>query len=566
MCSFGYDSLPFEHDAVVPGLAGAAPTDPFQIGASGGSSAGGTYNMGSGSSVGGGGLVSTGGMPPTGVGGFAAMKLGGTAALIMGGQSGMPAAMASGGATSAGGSVGSGGSGGTPATGGSANGGTQGAGGAATGGAATGGTGGALAGPPVLSWYKVYGSATGPDDVANSVCVDGSGNVQVGGNFTKAVNFGGGNISSGVSGADGFVASYSNTGSYRWANHPALAANDGITGFASAASGTAFALTIERNTLTFGGLSVATGAYGGAAVGVMDATGTPVWMKGAVLSASTFSSPFSQGVTVGASGRVYLFGGHDMDLTVDGALLTTTTGTMSAYLAMFDGAGTRLAASTLPNYEWVHAIEDPAQIYAFGNTVQVPRKTAIATYTLAGAYSSVVTFGGAGDDIIYDAARDSAGNLYITGSFGKTINFGGSNLTALGTSDIFVASFTSTLAHRWSMRFGSNFADFGSAITTDQNGNVYFAGSQQGAINFGGGSIGGAGVTSVFLVSFTSTGAHRWSQAYDGAPNGISAVTVAPDYSIYIAGEVGQPMDLLGTAISPVNGAASSGFLAKLIP
>lgn len=38
------------------------------------------------------------------------------------------------------------------------------------------------------------------------------------------------------------------------------------------------------------------------------------------------------------------------------------------------------------------------------------------------------------------------------------------------------------------------------------------------------------------------------------------------DYSIYIAGGVGQRMDLLGTSISPVNGQASSGFLAKLIP
>jgi len=63
---------------------------------------------------------------------------------------------------------------------------------------------------------------------------------------------------------------------------------------------------------------------------------------------------------------------------------------------------------------------------------------------------------------------------------------------SLGTSDIFVASFTRTLMHRWSMRFGSNAADFGSVITTDQDGNLYFAGIQQGAINFGGGNVGGA--------------------------------------------------------------------------
>src|SRR4051812_15590922 len=41
-------------------------------------------------------------------------------------------------------------------------------------------------------------------------------------------------------------------------------------------------------------------------------------------------------------------------------------------------------------------------------------------------------------------ATDAAGNVYVTGSFSGTVHFSGTTLTAQGSTDAFVAKYTST--------------------------------------------------------------------------------------------------------------------------
>lgn len=56
-------------------------------------------------------------------------------------------------------------------------------------------------------------------------------------------------------------------------------------------------------------------------------------------------------------------------------------------------------------------------------------------------------------------AFDSNGNLYITGTLNKTVDLGGGPLPRIGIFDIFVVSYSPTGAHRWSRRFGAGPGD-----------------------------------------------------------------------------------------------------------
>ncbi|MDX2053212.1 MAG: SBBP repeat-containing protein [Polyangiaceae bacterium] len=619
MCAFGYDSLPFDETTdlggIVAGMPGASTggnagmvqTSSGSLGGSNGQT-GGVAPVEAASGVGGAGGTpnAAGGVPGSGAGGTMAFA-GGTPSNggTGGGSTEASGGTATGGSSSGGAGTGGAGTGGAETggagtggagtggagtggagtggagtggagtggagtggagTGGAGTGGAgtggAGTGGAGTGGAGTGGagTGGAPANAPssVAASQQISGSGAS-DDYTTSVCVDASNNVQIGGVFDGTANFGGGNLVSGNQGTDGFFASYNSAGTHRWSTHPTLARADATMGLASTGAGTAFAISIDQGTLTLNGLQVATGTTGGAAVGVMDTNGQAVWMKRALLSTYSLADANTEGVAVGTSGNVFMFGAHESNLNVDGTVLNASGG--SGYLAVFNSSGTLLAASTRPNYHWFQAIESSAATYAFGRTYNAPFNAAIATYTLGGVYSTVATFGAGGDDAITDAAQDPSGNIYITGYFRNSINFGGATLTTKGNTDIFVASFTNTLAHRWSLGFGSNGADQGNAIAVDKDGNVYLAGDQTGTINYGGGNLSIA--DGLFLVSLTSSGAHRWSQVYDGGPSTIQGLAVDTNYSLYIVGSTENlGIDMLGTHLNPANGSA---FLVKLL-
>jgi len=96
--------------------------------------------------------------------------------------------------------------------------------------------------------------------------------------------------------------------------------------------------------------------------------------------------------------------------------------------------------------------------------------------------------GAVGKDYAVGVAVDESGNVYLTGMFSGSADFGdGKPLSsANGSGDIFVASYTAKGAHRWSKRFGDTGEDGGDDVWIDASGNVYVAGSFSGGVDFGG--------------------------------------------------------------------------------
>ena len=64
-------------------------------------------------------------------------------------------------------------------------------------------------------------------------------------------------------------------------------------------------------------------------------------------------------------------------------------------------------------------------------------------------------FGGPSTDRGYSVVADAAGNVYVTGYFAGSVDFGGGALVSAGNSaDIFVAKFNAAGVHQWSLGFG----------------------------------------------------------------------------------------------------------------
>lgn len=118
---------------------------------------------------------------------------------------------------------------------------------------------------------------------------------------------------------------------------------------------------------------------------------------------------------------------------------------------------------------------------------------------------------GAGYQATFDLALDSAGNSAIVGILTSTLDFGGS-LSSFGGDDILVASFDSNGNRRWAKHFGTTTYQGAYGVATDDQGNVFFTGYSDSAIDFGGGVLGNSGAADAALVKLDRDGGHIWSK------------------------------------------------------
>jgi hypothetical protein len=148
-------------------------------------------------------------------------------------------------------------------------------------------------------------------------------------------------------------------------------------------------------------------------------------------------------------------------------------------------------------------------------------------------------FGDTGSEYGLSAAADVYGNVYVTGRFDDTVDFGSGPHISMGGSDIFLVKYDASGNCVWSKTFGNSGFDGGSGVGTDAAGNVYLTGNYHRTVDFGGGGITNAGYGAgwdtydYFLAKYDSDGNHLWSYGYGGNEDDIAA-----DLSVNDAGNV----------------------------
>ena len=129
------------------------------------------------------------------------------------------------------------------------------------------------------------------------------------------------------------------------------------------------------------------------------------------------------------------------------------------------------------------------------------------------------------DRALRDEARgvgvDNVGNVYVTGGFSGTADFGTTNLTASEDEDFFLAKYDSAGTLQW-VRQNANGdpydSAYGTSLAVDGSGNSYAVGYYDGnGVTLGATPLANPGDYNVFLVKYNSAGTQQWAKAIAGS-------------------------------------------------
>jgi len=161
---------------------------------------------------------------------------------------------------------------------------------------------------------------------------------------------------------------------------------------------------------------------------------------------------------------------------------------------------------------------------------------------------------------VTDITTDASGNIYLTGLFENTAQFGDSVFTSLGQADVFVAKVNPAGKFIWAKHAGGTGYDdcYAIAVGTDSNLVIAaFPGSSiiidDTTINLGGG---------VLLIDYNLNGNFIWAKQ-EGYNNRAFGIAIDSDNNILVAGYFSFSSDFGGGTIIPGNGNYSAAFIAK---
>jgi len=147
---------------------------------------------------------------------------------------------------------------------------------------------------------------------------------------------------------------------------------------------------------------------------------------------------------------------------------------------------------------------------------------------------------GTGSNQGLDVAVDLNGNVYICGFYSTSINFDGLSLTSSGGQDMFVAKYSPSGDILWARSGGGiTNSDRANALAVDNSGNVFVTGEYSGTADYGGLNITSLnGTTDVFIVKYSSDGTEEWIKKGSGeAVDRGLAIACDNSGSVYACGQ-----------------------------
>ncbi len=118
----------------------------------------------------------------------------------------------------------------------------------------------------------------------------------------------------------------------------------------------------------------------------------------------------------------------------------------------------------------------------------------------------ISTAGGTGNDAAAAVVADANQSSYLTGSFTNSAQFGSHTLTSQGGTDAFVAKLDGQGNWLWAVSFGGLGADAGKDIVTDSQGNLYVTGTFSGSVDFGAQTLTSQGGTDIYVLKLGPSG------------------------------------------------------------
>jgi hypothetical protein len=133
----------------------------------------------------------------------------------------------------------------------------------------------------------------------------------------------------------------------------------------------------------------------------------------------------------------------------------------------------------------------------------------------------LTSFEGSGHSFLRAAALDQDDNTIVAGQFGGSIEINGTNYTASGSQDMFVAKINQSGAVVDFVHFSGSTGDERTrGIDTDNAGNIYVLGRFTENINIDGNNINNVGGgLEAFVAKFSSNLQYQWTHTFQGSSN-----------------------------------------------
>ena len=362
----------------------------------------------------------------------------------------------------------------------------------------SGGGGQSRLGGSTPGFLVTFGGSQVETDIAG-VAVDSSDNIYITGT-SLGTNVFGSSVTSGTS-DNIFVVKLNSSGVIQWVYTAGGNGRDRGRKIALDSSGNVYVVGYYQNTVDFGGGNVTSNQSFDAFILKLNSSGTFQWVKS---YGGSNGNDLGRDVAIDSSDNVYMLGAFRTTVDFGGGNVTSN-GNSDVFLVKLNSSGV---------FQWVY------------------------------------TAGGTGDDGVRALALDSGDNPYITGNFASTVNFGSGNITAANSNDLFILKLNSSGAYQNIYTSNIDTTTKAKGLFIDSSGNIYGTGTFQNTVNFGGGNITTSG-KDIYLLKLNSSFAFQWVKRFavdngEAGPAIGTAVTVDEDGNVYSVGEIAGTFDLGG--------------------
>ena len=355
------------------------------------------------------------------------------------------------------------------------------------------------------------------NDKAYNIAVDSSGNTYITGYFQSTVDFGGGDITSAGAG-DIFVLKLNSSGVFQWVKTYGNTNGEQGEDIAVDSSGNVYITGGFRETIDFGGGDVTSAGNKNIFVLKLNTSGVFQWVKtyGGTLT------DIGYGIAVDSSSNVHITGSFRGTVDFGGGDITSAASSSDIFVLKLNSSGVfqwvKTYGGTSNEYGYDIALDSSGNTYITGTflgtvdfgggniTAAVLIDTFVIKTNSSGVFQWVKTYGGSASEFGYRIAVDSSDNVYITGHFTGTLDFGGGNVTSVGNEDIFVLKLNSSGVFQWVKTYGDTLSDWGYGVAVDSSSNVYITGYFIGTVDFGAGDITSAGAGDIVVFKTNSSG------------------------------------------------------------
>ncbi len=305
-------------------------------------------------------------------------------------------------------------------------------------------------------------SASHGDPMAGSVSVsavaiDDQENIIIAGTFSGEVSFGGDTLQH-VDSQDLFVAKYNKHGEHQWSKRYYLSDLGSVDSLAVDQAGNVFLTGTYYETVQFGAVLDLSGDNAANNLFLVKiSSGGNTELAEHYGGASCRISSWNTQLVITLSGQPWLVGAFKDSLDFGGDTLTSVDSSHDLFSVKFNasfehqwsfqfgGSGSEIPTglALVTAGAWLTGRFDdnltfgPSQLEASGqNDIFVTR------FDLNGKPLFATAYGDTEDDLAKDLATDVAGNIFLTGAFSGSLDFGAPPLSTSGGQDAFIAKFS----------------------------------------------------------------------------------------------------------------------------